>query len=158
MGRIEEIMKEMKLKDEEMRRLFDKYDLLEKGRLAVVTLLKIKIQSSSVKIKHFTEKTLRHGQNTLFKSDQLQVHKELSRKTKTDNPSPDAAKAKAFWNGIWSEGKIHNGEAKWLGEVKEEIKEKVRDMVDIVVKIENVVKKRNRMSDWKAPGPDGVHC
>ena len=48
----------LKLKDEVMSRLVEKYHLLEKGCLAVVTLLKNKIQSGSVKIKHFTEKTL----------------------------------------------------------------------------------------------------
>ena len=122
LGRVEEVRKGTKLKDELMRRLADKYDLLEKGRLAIVTLLTNKVQSDSVKIEHFTEKTLQHRQNTLFKSNQSQVYKELSGKTKTDNPSPDAAKAKAFWSGIWSEGKVHNGEAKWLGEVKEEMK------------------------------------
>ena len=36
------------------------------------------------------------------------------------------------------------------------MKEKVRGMADIVVKIEDVVKKINGMSNWKAPGSDGV--
>ena len=67
LGRVEAVMKGTKLKDEVMRRLADKYDLLEKGCLAVITLLKNKIQSGSVKIKHFTQKTLQHRQNTLFK-------------------------------------------------------------------------------------------
>ena len=50
----------LKLKDEVMSSLVEKYHLLEKGCLAVVTLLKNKIQSGSVKIKHFTEKMLQH--------------------------------------------------------------------------------------------------
>ena len=111
-GRVEEVRKGMKLKNEVMRRLVDKYELREKGCLATVTLLINKIQSGSLKIKHFTEKTLQHRQNNLFKSNQSQVYKELSGKTKTDNPSPDAAEAKAFWSGIWSAGKVHSGEAK----------------------------------------------
>ena len=40
LGRVEEVRKGTKLKDEVMRRLVDKYDLLEKVYLAVVTLLK----------------------------------------------------------------------------------------------------------------------
>ena len=43
-----------------------------------------------------------------------------------------------------------------MGEVKEEMKEKVRDMADIMVKIDDVVKKTKGMSNWKAPGSDGV--
>ena len=109
-----------------------------------------------MKIKHFTEKMLQLRQNTLFQRNKSQVYKELNGKTKTDNPSPDATEAKAFWSGIWSQGKVHDREAKWLGEVKEEMKEKVRGMADIVVKIEIVVKKIKGMSNWKAPGPDGV--
>ena len=42
-----------------------------------------------------------------------------------------------------------------MGEIKEEMKE-VRGMVDIVVKIEDVVKKIKGMPNWKMPGPDGV--
>ena len=100
LGRVEEVRKGTKLKAEVMSRFVHKYDLLEKGCLADATLLKNKIQSGSVKIKHFTEKTLQHRQNTLFKSNQSQVYKELSGKTKTVNPSPDAAEAKAYWGGI----------------------------------------------------------
>ena len=122
LGRVEEVRKGTKLKDRVMHRLVDKYDLLEKGCLAVVTLLKNKIQSGSVKMKHFTEKMLQHTKNILFKTNQSQVYKELSGKTKTNSLSPDAAIAKTSWSGIWSEGKVHNGEAKWLGEVKEEMK------------------------------------
>ena len=43
-----------------------------------------------------------------------------------------------------------------MGEVKEEMKEKVRGMVDTVVKIEDVVSKIKGMSNWKAPEPGGV--
>ena len=96
MGRVEEIRKGTKLKAEVMSRLVDKYDLLEKGCMAIAKLLKNKIQSGSVKIKHFTEKTLQHRQGSLFKSNQSQVYKELSGKTKTVNPSLDAAEAKAY--------------------------------------------------------------
>ena len=45
---------------------------------------------------------------------------------------------------------------KWLGEVKEEMKKKVRGMAGIVVKIEDMVKKIKGMSNWKAPRLDGV--
>ena len=40
LGRVEEVRKGTKLKNEVMRRLVDKYDLLVKGCLVIVTLLK----------------------------------------------------------------------------------------------------------------------
>ena len=46
LGRVEEVKKGTKLKNKMMRRLVGKYDLLEKGCLAVVTLLKNKIQQA----------------------------------------------------------------------------------------------------------------
>ena len=47
LGRVEEVKKGTKLKNKMMRRFVGKYDLLEKGcRLAVVTLLKNKIQQA----------------------------------------------------------------------------------------------------------------
>ncbi|MGY8822311.1 MAG: RNA-directed DNA polymerase, partial [Pseudomonadales bacterium] len=156
LGRVEEMRKGTKLKAEVMSRLGDKYDMLEKGCLAVVTLLKNKIQAGSAKIKNFTEKTLQHRQNTLFKSNQSQVYKELSGKTRSDNPSPNADEAKGFWNGIWGNSFQHNGEAEWLDEVKEEMRGKVEVMGDVEVKVEDVVKRVRGMSNWKAPGPDGV--
>ena len=140
LGKVEEIRKGTKLKAEVMSRLVEKYDLLEKGCLVVATHLKNKIQSSSVKIKHFTEKKLQHRQNTLFKSNQSQVYKELSGRTKTVNPCPDAADAKAYWGGIWSEGKGYNRKADWLSEVAEELDGKVRAMENIEVRMEDLLK------------------
>ena len=55
LGRVEEIRNGTKLKAEVMSRLVEKYNLFEKGCLAVATLLKNKIQSGSAKIKYFTD-------------------------------------------------------------------------------------------------------
>jgi len=52
----------------------------------------------------------------------------------------------------------HNGEAMWLDEVKEDLRDKVEVMANIEVKMEDVVKIVRGMSNWKAPGPDGVQC
>lgn len=84
-----------------------------------------KIKAGSVKLKHFAEKTLQHCHNTLFKTNQSQVYKELSGVTRSDNPSPDAKEARAFWSGIWSNQHLHNSEAEWLKDVKEELDGKV---------------------------------
>ena len=148
--------KGIELKDGVKAKLNRKYELLEKGCLSVATLIKNKIQAGSVKIKHFTEKTLQHRHNTLFKSNQAQVYKELGGKTKKDNPSPDAEGSKAFWGGIWSESHQHNDKADWLGMVKDEIKGKLKAMEDIEITLEDVVRRIKGMSNWKAPGPDGV--
>ena len=156
LGRVEELRKGVDLKSDVKARLDKKYDLVEKGCLSVVTLLKNKIQSGSLKIKHFTEKTLQHRHNTLFKTNQSQVYKELSGKTKQDNPAPDAEGSKKFWSNIWSKEFEHDGEVEWLGKVKKEIGGKMKAMEEVEIGLEDVVKRIRGMSNWKAPGPDGV--
>ena len=43
-----------------------------------------------------------------------------------------------------------------MSEVKEELDGKVRTMENIKVRMEDVLKKINKMSNWKEPGHDGV--
>ena len=46
--------------------------------------------------------------------------------------------------------------ADWLSEVKEELDGNVRAMENIEVRMEDILKKINTMSNWKARGLDGV--
>ena len=94
-----------------------------------------------MKIKFYTEKTLQHRQNTLFKNNQAQVYKELNGMTKNDNPSPDADKAKHFWSSIWSQEHVHDDEASWLGDVRNDLKGKVKEMENIEVTVDEVVRR-----------------
>ena len=156
LGRVEELRKGTELKADVRDRLNKKYELVEKGCLSVATMLKNKIQAGSVKIKYFTEKTLQHRHNTLFKTNQSQVYKELGGKTNRDNASPDAEGSRRFWSGIWSKSHEHNVEAEWLSSVRDELKGRTRAMEDIVIMKDDVVRRIRGMSNWKAPGPDGV--
>ena len=156
LGRVEEMRKGTVLKEGVLTRLNNKYDIVDKGCLSVSILLKNKIKAGSVKIKYFTEKTMQHRQNTLFTNNQSQVYKELGGKTRQDNPSPNADEAKRFWSDIWSQAYEHNTQARWLGEIKEDMKGHVNQMANIEVSLEDVVRRIKAMSNWKAPGPDGV--
>ena len=91
----------------------------------------------------------------MFKVDQKKVYNELNGETGSsprDIPNPE--ESKIFWSGIWSVEKKRNKETKWLSDLEEEI---VKLEQQNVVIIEGKVKKQcSKMSNWKAPGHDGV--
>ena len=90
-------------------RLNRRYDLVERGCLAVSTFLKGKIQSGSAKIKAYLKGLKRTRQNNLFKNNQSQLYKELGgTSNKGSNQAPDAGEAREFWERIWSVEKSHN--------------------------------------------------
>jgi len=119
-------------------RLERKYKLMEKGTIAVSTLLKNKITSASTKIRQYVGKSIARRQNNLFKNNQARLYKELSGNSrKTEAAIPNADEAQGFWKGIWSEKKEHDKEASWLGGIREELN-KVERQEDIVLRLEDV--------------------
>ena len=72
-----------------------------------------------------------------------------------NNPAPDAQEANAFWSGIWSQAGRHEADAEWLGKVRQKLS-RVGKQGDLVVDVTMVRAGIRRLSNWKAPGPDGV--
>ena len=71
--------------------------------------------------------------------------------------APNKSDARNFWNEIWSkEGSLNEG-ASWIEDYKEFVEDlEVEQMEDIVIKPEDVSCRIKKMSNWKAPGLDGV--
>ena len=67
---------------------------------------------------------------------------------------PDAEDSKRFWNGIWGEEKLHNTEADWLKEIRQETDTNTQDNFCITRAMVN--RQCRKIPNWKAPGPDGV--
>ena len=155
MSRIEELRKGVTLKPEVMKDLTKKYDIIDKGALSVSTLLKNKIEAGAKKIKFHNdnENTMRH--NNLFKTNQSFLYKELDGKVNHDQLSPDKTESTQFWSSIWSESKEHNDKATWLPKVREQMSN-VKQQEEMSITTEDVKKRIQRLSNWKAPGPDGV--
>ncbi len=93
--------------------------------------------------------------NNLFKNDQKQLYKELNGDTQQVSIAPNAEEATDFWRGIWSRPVEHKRDAEWIGRVRNETR-RVGRQEDIVVGLQDVKGGIRRMSNWKAPGPDGV--
>ena len=90
-------------------------------------------------------------QNTLFKTNQSQLYKELGSKANSGpTQSANASEAMRFSNGIWSVEKRHNEDACWLDEVRDRIgnlekQEKVKINVEDV---ENGIDGKLEGSRW----------
>ena len=154
LGRVEEIRKGAKVGTKVREELERRYQLVDRGALAVSAFLKNKIHAGSTKIRWYIEKKVSLRQNNLFRNNQSQLYKELGGSMRT-NEAPDAAGSQEFWSNIWSVEVEHDKEASWLGDIRKKM-ERVRAQEDIVITIEYVRAGVRRMANWKAPGPDGV--
>ena len=143
--------------DSERKRLDRLYGLTEKGAKDVSAFLKSKIHSGSVKVQRYLKRSVQFHQNNLFKNNQSYLYKELNGQVANggDNLTPDAQEATAFWSGIWSEPGRHDVEAEWLGRVRQKLSRVPRQGA-VVVDLAKVKAGVGRLSNWKAPGPDGV--
>ena len=131
-----------------------KYDLENRGNIGVITDLKIKIETGATKVRRFEERTRQYHQNNLFAQNQKQLNSELNG-GKCSNEKPDAQEATSFWSNIWSTPMLHNTEATWIERVKNKLKD-VKKQENININLGNLKTAIKRLTNWKAPGPDGV--
>ena len=158
LSKVEELRRgRWKPSDSERKRLDKLYGMTEKGAKDVSAFLKSKIHSGSVKVQRYLKRSVQFHQNNLFKNNQSYLYKELNGQVAHggNNLAPDAQEATAFWSGIWSEPGRHDVEAEWLGRVRQKLS-RVPKQEAVVVDLAKVKAGVGRLSNWKAPGPDGV--
>lgn len=156
LSQVEEIRKGTVVRNELRKELDRRYQLTERGAATVSTFLKNKIRAGSTKIRWFVEKKVARRQNNLFRNNQSQLYKELGGDgLGNTNENPDATESLEFWKKIWSAETEHDKDASWLDDVKERMAG-VPAMEDVAISLEDVKAGIRRMTNWKAPGPDGV--
>jgi len=155
LGRLDEMKKGVDLKERVKSELENRYKLRERGSRSVVTFLENKIKAASSKIKSFVNSNLKSRQNTLFQNNQTQLYKELGGKGGNQNEAPNKEDALNFWSKIWSEEGVLNEEPTWMSEIEDYLSE-VEKQEDVCITLQDVKTGIGRMSNWKAPGPDGV--
>ena len=133
-----------------------RYQLFDRGAVAVSSFLKNKIHAGSTKIRWHVEKRVARRQNNLFQNNQSQLYQELGGNANgRSNEAPDATESREFWKNIWAVETEHDRDASWLEDMREKFAG-VQLQEDVVIGIEDVSKGIRRMANWKAPGPDGV--
>ena len=90
-----------------------------------------------------------------FRTNASQFYDELNGRDKEENISPDPDEAIKLWSDIWSVPSTHNHDARWLQRGKQELAD-VEKRNNIMIMVENIQECISGMSNWKAPGLDGV--
>ena len=139
----------------EKARLEQVYGLRENGTRYVIDVLKGKIHAGGCKVQNHLKRNLQFHQNNLFRNDQKQLYKELSGSVQADSVAPNKDEATDFWGGIWSNPVTHNRNAEWIEETKRKNR-RIQRQEDVVIEVGEVKAGIRRMTNWKAPGPDGV--
>ena len=93
----------------------------------------------------------------IFELDQKGICMELNRNGIKSN---DVLNTEEFWGDIWGVTKEHNREAEWVKDLKREReRERVNDerpQERVSISVEKKRKQCRKISNWKAPGRDGV--
>ena len=132
-----------------------KYNIKQKGEKVVIEELKQRLQAKSVKLKRYEQRIHRYQVNRLFKQDQKRVYQQINGASSSfSEVRPDPEESQQFWRDIWVKEVLHNENAGWLKELKKERVEARQE--DIIITAEMMTARSKKISNWKAPGPDGV--
>ena len=153
LSRVEELRRGTTIKAKFEEELQRRYWIKEKDLIAVSEEMKQRITAKAAKITRFQARIDQFRQKRLFRENQSRFYDHLNGKERVDI-GHDKEGSIEFWSDIWSEEAKHNNDAEWLKNLREEVRiEKQGDVVVTREKTQTIV---NKMSNWKALGPDLV--
>ena len=131
-----------------------KYSIRVKRLNVVVEELKQRITAIAAKVR-YQGQVDSYRQNRLFENNQRQFYRELDQEEeRCDDDQPVAEESKQFWGNIWSQFADHKKDAKWLQDLRSEVKVKKQEKIDITTG--SLKKILGRTPNRKSPGPDLV--
>jgi hypothetical protein len=146
-----------RMKDDRLRKEMErKYNIRYKGFGKVIEELKQDLRATAQKIKRYTERVRQFCENRLFYNNQGKFYRQLnSNGNSKHDATPNKDATQAFWQEIWSAEQKHNANATWLPKVERKLSY-VEKQNNINIMLEDVKNRIKTVSNWKAPGPDGV--
>ena len=100
----------------------EKYGVKRKGLTTVIEELKQRILAKAAKLSRYEQRIQQYRIKGLFKVDHKKVYNEFNGQTESSNKDiPNAEESRTFWSGIWSVEKEYNNQAKWRGDLMEEM-------------------------------------
>lgn len=144
--KVEEIIKPLRISDTTMASLLELKDTKQQ-----------KLAALAKRLRRYTECNERRQSNTLFKNNEKQFYKQLSKKEGVEGEAnvPSYEDVRNFWDPIWGTPKNHNEEASWL-HVEQMKHEDTPVMMDLPVTEKEIAGAIKVSGNFKAPGPDRI--
>ncbi|XP_045770460.1 uncharacterized protein LOC123870988 [Maniola jurtina] len=122
-----------------------------------IDFLKQKVYAWAQRIRRFRKRIDRASQNRMFQSDQRKMYRnwERPRGCMVDGELPTPDSTSDFWRSIWS-APIDHTEGEWMNVVRDQCATVV-EMNPVTISAEDVGCAIRSASNWKCPGPDGLH-
>lgn len=143
-------------KDNAKDRLYQKYNIKQKGLSAVIEELKQRVTARKEKLKRYESRNEQFQQNRLFQNNQKRLFEQLEGIERGNEDIPEAEATNNFWRDIWEKETFHNEKAEWISRVEEEVGEKAPQQEDITITVKMLQTQASKLTNWKSPGPDGV--
>ena len=107
-------------KKQNMKKLYEKYRVKEKGLKTAIEELKQMMLAKSAKVKRYEQRTEQFRQKRIIELDQKKIYWELNRNGIRSNEVPNAEECTTFWYDFWGVRKEHKRDAEWLKYLKRE--------------------------------------
>ena len=133
-----------------------KYKIKAKGFNTVIEGLKQCISGKALKLKHYKPRVKQYRQNRTFMNNEKALYEELDGKMRQEQVMSDSEESIKFWSELWDNPVGHNRNAEWIMTVEKEL-ECVTQQGNINMTKKDVSIHLRKISNWKAPGPDGLH-
>ena len=133
-----------------------KYNLQKEDIKTVIETIKQRITANATKLGRYEARNEQYMQNRMFRINQKKLFERLEKGDgQQEEIKPNKEEALEFWGNIWEKPVEHNPNAKWIKKVEEEIGPQMKQ--DNICITERKLKKQiQKMSNWTAPGPDGL--
>ena len=114
-----------------------------------------RIKAKAATLKRYKDRVKQYRQRRLFQFNQSKHYQELDGKLHEENIIPDKEKNRKFWSRIWEKDVKYNKSPNWIQKVAEYMQGNRQQ--NIGTKTTKIKERIRKMTNWKVPGPDGVH-
>ena len=141
-----EVKRELGLKkNRKLSGLNERYRVKREGLKTMIEELKQRMLGKSTKVRRYQQRIEQFRQNRIFNFDQQKIYAEFKGYGVRPMGVPNTEESKRFWGDLCSIGKVHNREAKWVKDIKNELVNDKLHQERVVISVEKVTKQCRKM-------------
>ena len=114
-----------------------------------------KVLAEEGRLKRYRQRVKQYQQNRTFQNNERKSYQQLEGSDKKTYEQPDAKETERFWTKIW-EPKKHNENPEWINNNTREL-DGLEEGPKMEIHVDLLKTTLKRISNWKAPGHDGIH-